>query len=49
MKIIVVLGLAGLGLLTLPAPAAHAQAGKYPEKPVTIIADAAQWTLASRL
>ena len=37
-----VLGLAGVGLLTLPlAPAALAQAGKYPEKPVTIIADAA--------
>src|SRR5271170_6464372 len=35
-------GFAGLGLLTLPlAPAAHAQAGNYPEKPVTIIADAA--------
>src|SRR5580700_5492657 len=42
MKTIVVLGLAGLGLLTLPlAPAARAQAGNYPEKPVTIIADAA--------
>ena len=42
MKTIMVLGLAGLGLLTLPlAPAAHAQAGNYPEKPVTIIADAA--------
>src|SRR5271154_7236895 len=42
MKTIVVLGLAGLGLLALPlAPAAHAQTGNYPEKPVTIIADAA--------
>ena len=42
MKTIMVLGLAGLGLLTLPpASAAHAQAGNYPEKPVTIIADAA--------
>lgn len=42
MKTIIGLGLAGLGLLTLPlAPAAHAQAGNYPEKPVTIIADAA--------
>jgi tripartite-type tricarboxylate transporter receptor subunit TctC len=42
MKTIMVLGLAGLGLLTLPlAPAARAQAGNYPEKPVTIIADAA--------
>jgi tripartite-type tricarboxylate transporter receptor subunit TctC len=37
-----VLGLASLGLATLPAvPAAHAQAGNYPEKPVSIIADAA--------
>ena len=42
MKTIIGLGLAGVGLLTLPlAPAALAQAGKYPEKPVTIIADAA--------
>ena len=42
MKTIMVLGLAGLGMLTLPpAPAAHAQAGNYPDKPVTIIADAA--------
>ena len=42
MKTMMVLGLAGLGLLALPlAPAAHAQAGNYPEKPVTIIADAA--------
>src|ERR1700749_4658967 len=42
MKTVVALGLAGLGLLTLPlAPAAHAQAGNYPQKPVTIIADAA--------
>ena len=42
MKTIIGLGLAGFGLLTLPlAPAAHAQAGNYPEKPVTIIADAA--------
>jgi tripartite-type tricarboxylate transporter receptor subunit TctC len=42
MKTVVALGLAGLGLLTLPlAPAADAQAGNYPEKPVTIIADAA--------
>ena len=38
MKTLFLLGL----LLTLPAvPAAHAQAGNYPEKPVTIIADAA--------
>ncbi len=36
------LGLAGLGLMTLPLGAtAHAQAGNYPEKPVTILADAA--------
>src|ERR1700689_2108992 len=42
MRTVIVLGLAGLGPLTLlPAPAAHAQAGNYPEKPVTIIADAA--------
>src|ERR1700680_2557824 len=42
MKTIIGLGLAGLGLLALPlAPPAHAQAGNYPEKPVTIIADAA--------
>jgi tripartite-type tricarboxylate transporter receptor subunit TctC len=42
MKTVIVLGLAGLGLLTLPlAPTARAQAGNYPEKPVTIIADAA--------
>jgi tripartite-type tricarboxylate transporter receptor subunit TctC len=42
MKTIFGLGLAGFALLTLPlAPAAHAQAGNYPEKPVTIIADAA--------
>src|SRR6201993_365084 len=40
MKTMMGLGLAGL--LTLPlAPAAHAQAGNYPQKPVTIIADAA--------
>jgi tripartite-type tricarboxylate transporter receptor subunit TctC len=38
MKTVYLLGL----LLTLPAvAAAHAQAGNYPEKPVTIIADAA--------
>jgi len=42
MKTAVALGLAGFGLLSMPlAPAAHAQAGNYPEKPVTIIADAA--------
>src|ERR1700732_2942169 len=42
MKTAIALGLAGLGLLTFPlVPAAHAQAGNYPEKPVTIIADAA--------
>src|SRR6204780_2013303 len=42
MRTVIVLGLAGLGPLTLlPAPAAHAQAGNYPDKPVTIIADAA--------
>jgi tripartite-type tricarboxylate transporter receptor subunit TctC len=41
MKTIVALGLAGLGLLTLPAPDAGAQAGSYPDRPVTIIADAA--------
>jgi tripartite-type tricarboxylate transporter receptor subunit TctC len=36
------LSIAGLCLLTLPAaPAAHAQAGNYPDKPVTIISDAA--------
>ena len=35
------LGLAGLGLLTLPAADAGAQAGSYPDRPVTIIADAA--------
>jgi len=35
-------GIAGLFLLTLPAaPAARAQAGNYPDKPVTIISDAA--------
>ena len=35
-------GIAGLCLLTLPAAvAAHAQAGNYPNKPVTIISDAA--------
>jgi tripartite-type tricarboxylate transporter receptor subunit TctC len=35
-------GMAGLCLLTLPAAvAAHAQAGNYPNKPVTIISDAA--------
>ena len=34
-------GIAGLCLLTLPAAvAAHAQAGNYPNKPVTIISDA---------
>src|ERR1700747_1530161 len=38
MKIVYLLGL----MLTLPAvAAAHAQAGNYPQKPVTIIADAA--------
>jgi len=31
----------GIGLLALPAMPAHAQAGKYPEKTVTILADAA--------
>jgi tripartite-type tricarboxylate transporter receptor subunit TctC len=42
MKTAVALGLAGFGLLSMPlAPAAHAQAGNYPEKPVTILADAA--------
>src|SRR5258708_29749479 len=41
MKTIVALGLAGLGLLTLPVPPGRAQAGNYPERPVTIIADAA--------
>jgi tripartite-type tricarboxylate transporter receptor subunit TctC len=42
MKTVIALGLAGFGLLSMPlAPAAHAQAGNYPEKPVTIIADAA--------
>jgi tripartite-type tricarboxylate transporter receptor subunit TctC len=36
------LGIAGLSLLALPAaPAAQAQAGNYPDKTVTIIADAA--------
>ena len=36
------LSIAGLCLLTLAAaPAAHAQAGNYPSKPVTIISDAA--------
>jgi tripartite-type tricarboxylate transporter receptor subunit TctC len=36
------LGIAGLLFLTAPAaPAAQAQAGNYPDKPVTIIADAA--------
>jgi tripartite-type tricarboxylate transporter receptor subunit TctC len=36
------LAIVGLCLLTLPAaPAARAQAGNYPDKPVTIIADAA--------
>src|ERR1700719_4394863 len=40
MKTIIGIGLAGL--LGLPlASVAHAQAGNYPEKPVTIIADAA--------
>ncbi len=35
-------GIAGLCLLTLPAaPAAYAQAAKYPDKPVTVISDAA--------
>jgi tripartite-type tricarboxylate transporter receptor subunit TctC len=35
-------GMAGLCLLTLPAASVvHAQAGNYPDKPVTIIADAA--------
>ena len=37
-----ILGFAILVLATLPAvPAAHGQAGNYPEKPVSIIADAA--------
>ena len=40
MKTIIGLGLAGLLALPL-APDAQAQAGNYPEKPVTIIADAA--------
>jgi tripartite-type tricarboxylate transporter receptor subunit TctC len=36
------LGIAGFCLLALPAaPAAYAQAGNYPDKPVTIVADAA--------
>jgi len=36
------LGIAGLCLLTLAAaPAAYAQAGNYPDKPVTLISDAA--------
>ena len=34
-------GIVGLCLLTLPVPAARAQAGNYPNKPVTILADAA--------
>jgi tripartite-type tricarboxylate transporter receptor subunit TctC len=39
------LRIAGLWLLTLPAAsAAHAQAGNYPNKPVTIISDAAAGT-----
>jgi tripartite-type tricarboxylate transporter receptor subunit TctC len=42
MKIAYWLGIAGLCLLLLPpAPAAQAQVGNYPDKPVTIIADAA--------
>jgi tripartite-type tricarboxylate transporter receptor subunit TctC len=42
MKTVYWLGIAGLCLLTLPVvPVAHAQAGNYPDKPVTIIADAA--------
>src|SRR5580704_19408723 len=42
MKTSVGFGVAGLCFATLAAiPAAHAQAGNYPEKPVTIIADAA--------
>jgi tripartite-type tricarboxylate transporter receptor subunit TctC len=42
MKNLCWLGLAGVWLLALPAShGAHAQAGTYPEKPVTIIADAA--------
>lgn len=35
------LGITSLCLMTLPPPSAHAQAGSYPDKPVTIIADAA--------
>jgi tripartite-type tricarboxylate transporter receptor subunit TctC len=35
------LGIAGLCLLMLPVPAALAQVASYPDKPVTIIADAA--------
>ena len=42
MKTSVWLGVAGLCVATLAVtPPAHAQAGNYPEKPVTIIADAA--------
>src|ERR1700688_908397 len=41
MKIAYRLGIAGLCLLTLPVSAALAQVASYPEKPVTIIADAA--------
>jgi tripartite-type tricarboxylate transporter receptor subunit TctC len=42
MKTLALRGVATLCLLTLPAvPAANAQAGNYPDKPVTIITDAA--------
>ena len=42
MKTLALRGVAALYLLTLPAvPAANAQAGNYPDKPVTIITDAA--------
>src|SRR6202047_4854172 len=42
MKTLALRGIAALYLLMLPAvPAANAQAGTYPEKPVTIITDAA--------
>ncbi len=41
-KLLYWFGMAGLCLLTLPAAvAAHAQAGNYPNKPVTLISDAA--------
>src|SRR5579862_9974767 len=42
MRTVYGLGVAGFCLLALPCGStAHAQAGNYPEKPVTIIADAA--------